>query len=85
MQLVITPQGSIRCIYGEAIDLHALGPLSISRGSFVEPNDSGQWQADLAPVDGPQLGPFENRSQALAAEEQWLLENWLTPPPPAPT
>ena len=79
MHLVINPQGSVRCIYGEAIDLQALGRLSISRGSYVEPNDSGRWQADLAPVDGPQLGPFENRSQALAAEEQWLLENWLTP------
>ena len=82
MQLVITPQGSVRCIYGEAIDLLALGRLSISRGSYVEPNDCGQWQADLAPVDGPQLGPFGNRSQALAAEEQWLLENWLTPKSP---
>ena len=35
MQLVITPSGDIRCLYGETIDLARLGQLEIRRGSFV--------------------------------------------------
>ena len=53
MQLVIDAAGSIRCLYDEAIDLAALGSLSIRRASHVEPDESGQWFADLAPVGGP--------------------------------
>ena len=77
MELVVTPHGAIRCLYGEEIDLTSLGPLSIRRASHVEPNDQRQWLADLAPLEGPTLGPFATRSQALAAEEAWLLAHWL--------
>ena len=79
MQLVIQPDGSLKCVYGEAIDLHALGQVSISRGSHVEPDSNGRWIADLAPVAGPRLGPFSKRSDALAAEIDWLEHHWLTP------
>ncbi|WP_233198723.1 MULTISPECIES: hypothetical protein [Pirellulaceae] len=78
MQLVISSTGNIRCLYDETLDLHTLGKLSISRGSHVEPNDDGQWFADLAPVGGPRLGPFKNRSIALSAEVSWLEEHWLS-------
>lgn len=77
MELVVTPHGSIRCLYGEEIDLRSLGRLSICRASHVEPNAQGQWLADLAPLAGPTLGPFSTRSQALAAEQAWLLAHWL--------
>jgi len=77
MQLVIQPDGSLKCVYSEAIDLHALGQVSISRGSHVEPNSDCQWLADLSPVCGPVLGPFLHRSDALDAEREWLEENWL--------
>jgi hypothetical protein len=77
MKLLIMPSGEVRCLYGEAMDLAHLGPLNIRRGSHVEPDVQGQWLADLAPVNGPLLGPFDTRSQALAAEEAWLSENWL--------
>lgn len=77
MQLMISPSGEIRCLYGETIDLHSLGKLSISRGSFVEPNEEGLWFADLVPVGGPRLGPFRKRSEALDAEVAWLQFNWL--------
>jgi len=50
----------------------------IQRGSHVDPTPDGQWQADLSPTGGPMLGPFPLRSEALAAESQWLEENWLT-------
>ena len=78
MQLVIQPDGTLRCVYGEAIDLHALGNLAISRGSHVEPDSHGEWYADLSPVAGPRLGPFSKRSDALTAEAEWLTANWLT-------
>ena len=79
MQLVIQPDGAVRCIYDEAIDLHTLGRPVIARGSYVEPDQQGRWFADLGPVAGPRLGPFEQRSHALAAERHWLESNWLTP------
>ena len=79
MQLVIQPDGSLKCVYGEAIDLHLLGQVSISRGSNVEPDSNGQWLADLSPVSGPVLGPFVHRSEALAAEIAWLEAHWLSP------
>ena len=78
MQLVISSTGTIRCLYDETLNLHTLGKLSISRGSHVEPNEDGQWFADLSPVGGPQFGPFGSRSAALTAEVRWLEEHWLS-------
>lgn len=78
MQLVVQSGGVVRCVYSEEISLPSLGTLEIRRGSHVEPADNGQWFADLAPVGGPRLGPFEQRSSALAAEVAWLEQNWLT-------
>jgi hypothetical protein len=72
MQLLIDPQGQVHCLYAEGIDLASLGVPSIRRASHVEPDDAGHWWADLAPVDGPRLGPFPLRSQALQAEVAWL-------------
>ena len=77
MELVITTAGKIRCVYGEELDLRALGRADIRRGSHVEPTTDGRWTADLAPVGGPILGPFEQRCSALEAEIAWLSEHWL--------
>ena len=77
MEMVIDTSGNIRCIYGEAIDLPCLGDVSIRRASHVEPDLQGQWWADLAPVNGPRLGPFARRSEALEAEVAWLATCWL--------
>ena len=80
MKLIIAKTGEIRCLYDEAINLTALGPLSIARGSHVEPDADGRWCADMSPVaPGTVLGPFNRRSDALAAERDWLLKNWLVP------
>jgi hypothetical protein len=80
MQLVVEPGGTVRCIYEEAIDLHALGTPTISRASHVEPDGQGRWLADLSPVGGPVLRPFDHRSQALDAERQWLEGHWIAKP-----
>jgi hypothetical protein len=77
MDLVIDAHGGIKCVYGEAIPLQELGDMAIRRASHVEPDSQGRWWADLAPVGGPSLGPFDRRSQALDAEIAWL-ELWLT-------
>jgi hypothetical protein len=72
VELVIHPTGVVHCLYDEAINLRALGPLAIRRASHVEPDAHGRWFSDLSPVGGPQLGPFALRSAALAAEAAWL-------------
>lgn len=77
MELLITPDGTVRCLYDETFPLTCLGRLSIRRGSHVEPTADGTWTADLAPVGGPLLGPFPTRSEALVAERVWLNTHWL--------
>ena len=77
MELVIGPSGQVRCLYQETIDLSCLGSLHITRASHVEPDAQGSWWADLLPVNGPKLGPFYCRSEALEAEMAWLKMNWL--------
>ena len=77
MQLLVQPNGHVRCVYDEVIELSALGRVQITRGSHVEPDADGRWFADPAVVHGPRLGPFAQRSEALAAEREWLTANWL--------
>ncbi|HUE73467.1 MAG TPA: hypothetical protein VMP01_21495 [Pirellulaceae bacterium] len=80
MHVVITAGGQVRYVYDEAVDLSDLGRSTISRASHVEPDEQGQWLADLSPVGGPCLGPYPLRSEARAAERYWLELNWLVPP-----
>ena len=77
MDLLVLPDGTVRAIYAEEIDLGLLGSPSITRASHVEPDKQGRWSADLSPVNGPVLGPFHRRSDALQAEQSWLEANWL--------
>ena len=77
MELIITRAGEVRCVYGETIDLHQLGLLKIERASHVEPGPDGCWWADLSPVNGPLLGPFDRRTAAIRAELQWLSAHWF--------
>jgi hypothetical protein len=74
MNIYFRPNGSAQCLYGENIELNALGVLDIKRASHVEPDpdNPGTWYADLAPVGGPRFSGFASRAEALAAEECWL-------------
>jgi hypothetical protein len=80
MELVVAADGVARCIYNEALDLREIGTLKITRPSHVEPDAGGCRWADMGPSGGPVLGPFTSRSEALAAEKQWLADSaWQIP------
>jgi len=78
MILTISPQGTVRAVYTETIDLDALGQTTIRRASHVEPGPDG-WRAEI--VGGPTLGSFPKRSEAVLAEVAWIEDNLLYPPP----
>lgn len=70
----ISGEGELRSLYQEAVDLSTLGKTEIRRVSHVEPDELGQWWADLSPIEGPRLGPYAQRSLALDAEVQFIQE-----------
>jgi hypothetical protein len=76
MRLLVDPQGTVRCLYAEDIDLACLGTPSVRRAGHVEPDEHARWWADLSPVHGPRLGPFPTRTLALDAEQGWLEAHW---------
>ena len=81
-EFVIRRDGSVLGIYSDAVPYRkiaeALGSEpEIARASHVEPTPDGQWEADLSPVSGPVLGPFDTRREALDAEVAWLRANVL--------
>ena len=65
MELVVDAGCDVRCVYGEELDLLEIWKLQITRASHVEPDMDGFWWADMGPVDGPVLGPFRSRTEAL--------------------
>jgi hypothetical protein len=73
MELVVDAGGGVRCIYDEALDLRALGLLTITRASHVEPDKEGNWWADMEPSGGPVLGPFGSRSEAWGGARGWWV------------
>jgi hypothetical protein len=77
IELVIDTGGMGHCLYSEELDVGPMGEATIRRASYCEPDERGDWWADLSPVDGPRLGPFPKRSLALSAEVDWLRCNVL--------
>ena len=81
--IVIPREGnSIRFISNDRLNpgFFAAGELkSHQRVSDVEPasSDPTKWEANLARVNGPVLGPFTSREEALNAEVDWLIEHNL--------
>jgi hypothetical protein len=71
-EILVDPCGDARSVYSDQFDYAALGTVQIRRASVCEPDEQGRWWADLAPVNGPKLGPFDKRSAALEAELKWL-------------
>lgn len=64
--------GTGHCLYDEAIDLQAIGPLTMRRASRVEfDTDTQQWQV-LPPNGGTHMFSHPSRSQCLAWERTHL-------------
>ena len=79
IQITVEPDGTIRFIHDDALAglIEEARSVNLRRASHVEPTADGQWTADLSPVQGPVLGPFKLRKEALAAEVRWLVDNVL--------
>ena len=77
MILSISPQGDIRGIYNDDFPWLELGKALVQRASNVEPDHLGLWWADLFLSNGPKIGPFARRSDAIAAEIRWLETHHL--------
>lgn len=78
--VIIGQDGTSRFVYhDDLIPLMEQGEARTQRASHVEPSGN-QWVADMAPVQGPMLGPYATRTAALAAEVQWLRDHHLPIP-----
>ena len=77
MILSISPQGDIRGIYTDNFPWLELGKALVQRASNVEPDHLGLWWADLSLSNGPKIGPFARRADAIAAEIAWLEKHRL--------
>jgi hypothetical protein len=77
MIISIDRNGGVRAIYSDGFNWQALGKALIQRASHVEPDHLGLWYADLTLSDGPTLGPFARRIDAIAAEVAWLEKHRL--------
>lgn len=76
-RLKIKPGGTVEFVHDDKLTsvMKPLGTVEIRRASHVEPTTDGEWTADMSPSGGPTLGPFPTRTEALAAERQWLRDN----------
>jgi hypothetical protein len=69
--------GIVETLYEDDLNLDQIGEMDIRRASHVEPNNNGKWIVDLSPVNGPKLGPFKKRKDALKAEVKWINKNYF--------
>lgn len=81
-RVIFESDGSVRFIYDDATAtlFSEIGKLTIKRASHVEPCDEGGWTADMSPVGGPVLGPFDTRETALFEERVWLTTHNIPAP-----
>jgi hypothetical protein len=77
MILMVSPNGDIRGIYTDDFPWRELGKTLVQRASHVEPDHLGLWYADLSLRNGPRIGPFAKRAEAIAAEVAWLENHHL--------
>lgn len=83
--LVVRPDGTVEFIYDDRLaPVLEAGDFNVRRASHVEPTPDGRWQADLAPVGGPQLPATATRHAALAQENRWLEVHLLLHAQPFP-
>ena len=73
MALTFTPDGTGRCLYTEALDLGAIGRLSVRRATRIEFDDRAQdWRVYTA---HGRVAMFNSPSRQECLEwERWYLE-----------
>ena len=73
MKIVFKPDGTVECLYTDAIDLTLLGKLTVQRASTIEYNNDWQEWVTTILATGEK---FTHKSRAKALEfERWLLES----------
>lgn len=81
VSIFILSDGTVKFLYYDELKpLLGIGDVDVKRASHVDPEktaDGLKWFADLAPVNGPKLGPFETRADAITGEIDWLTEHFL--------
>lgn len=79
MTLEITPDGNIRCLYTDEVDLFQLGRLQVSRASHIEfDNDLRRWTVTSTKTS-KRLHLARTREEALDWECQYYSpgrEGW---------
>lgn len=79
----IAKDGTLRFIYDETLSLLlTTGAATVQRASFLTEQENGEWMGNLAPVQGPTIGPFPTRALAIQAEREWIEKHWLPDPYP---
>lgn len=73
--------GEAHQIYDEGCPIAIPGKKVCKRASHVEPVEGPEntvsWVVDLTPLGGPIFPPLTTRTQALAAERQWIEDHYL--------
>ncbi len=81
VDVFILSDGTVKFLYYDELKpLLNIGDVHVARASHVDPEkteDGLKWFADLSPVNGPKIGPFETRNEAIAGEIEWLTKNYL--------
>lgn len=77
MVIRVYPDGIIRALHDDRLNLADIGRFRVARASWVEPDPNGKWWVDLDNSRGPILGPFSTRAEALRAEVAWLERHRL--------
>ncbi len=73
MLIVIESNGMLKHIYSDDFKIPHLGGGKIERASNVEPVHSGSESGWLVKIkEGPYLGPYARRDEALQREIDWL-------------
>lgn len=80
LTVYIRPDGTMQFIYSDALSPLMQQALEkrILRVSHAEPDDEGNWRADLSPIGGPVSPPFALRQDALNWEIAWLEQHLET-------
>jgi len=62
----------LQSAYEDFVEYHPELASSPYTKATLGPGGSVAWFVDFGPVDGPVLGPYSTRKEALKAEAEWL-------------